>query len=522
VTRRSQKRLALSSLPVVAAAGLLLGFAVNDDSAAGGTTGNATSTTSTTAGSQSLSAPTTTQVNLTVTPADANRTLDFGLARSSKSATFHFTASPPLTDDRKFAYISVDLIDAGGKSIDSSNVTSAAGLLPDSGGHTITVKLSVDPKDAKPGRYKGEVEIQGTELATVKKGTLTSILDSRSGWDYGIAFGVILFGVLLGAIVKYLSETGSKRGRLRRRLRTLDDMLVRLGQENFPYAFREKLTRAHQQLADGQTADAETAINDLWGKLDAVEGVATSSKQIRGLFKEQLGAIEEMISKQTPEVIASKLRNTVTQEERLLEHDIDSAWDSSGDSGSAERQKHAGWFDGYFSFLAVNVSTDATEWGNSPLKDIVPLYEQGDFEAAEAMRKKPTEEGAHEEVAAATGGATITAVGETLARRGSQRGWWQRRRRARQRRRQLGAPEGRAQRLHDWFDDHAEVLLWVLTPIVVAGAGLLYVYATDTGFDSSDPADWGKLAAWGFVGQISGTTLLQAFNIGRQTPAATT
>jgi hypothetical protein len=111
-----------------------------------------------------------------------------------------------------------------------------------------------------------------------------------------------------------------------------------------------------------------------------------------------------------------------------------------------------------------------------------------------------------------------------LSERGPVTGsWWKRRLRGRRRRRQrqLGPPESIGQRIRDWFDDRADFFLWVFTPVAVALAGVLYVYATDTSFDSSDLANWGKLLAWGFAGQLSGTTIVQAFGIGKTQAGAT-
>jgi hypothetical protein len=523
VTRRFQGRFAFGSLSALTAAGLLAAFALANYSAAGGATASTTSTTQTSSTTQEAPSTTATTIKLTVKPADASRTIDFGLARSVKPATFHFTADPPMPDTRTFAYIPVDLIDDSGKSIDQSNVTSSAGLVPGSGGKTITVKLSVDPKDAKPGRYKGDVEIQGTDVVTAKNGTLTAILAPHRTRDYLIAFVVILVGTGIGTVVKYASESGSKRGRLRRRLQTIDDTVNRLGRDNFANAFLEKLRLAKQELESGQTSDAETTINDLWGKLEGLEDAAVSSKRIRAMFAQQAHVIDKEMHAE--DEVKEKLAHAISEEATVLGHDIDNAF-SSPDTGKQERQDHALWFDGYSTFLRAQAGTPAEDWKKSPLNEIVALYADGKFDDAEAKRKQPPAAAPERVAALSEGNETIDIIGQRaiLSERGPVTGsWWKRRLRGRRRRRQrqLGPPESIGQRIRDWFDDRADFFLWVFTPVAVALAGVLYVYATDTSFDSSDLANWGKLLAWGFVGQLSGTTIVQAFGIGKTQAGAT-
>jgi hypothetical protein len=514
VTRRLGRRTALLLLPLLTLAGALLAFVLAGNGPAQSTSSSTTTstTTSTTASTATLS-----HIKLTVTPTDANRTLDFDRARNQLSITFHFKADPPLTDDRKVAWVPTDLV-AGGKSIDASKITAAPGQ-PTESGRTLTLKLVVDPKDASPGTYKSAIEMEGKELETAKAGVLAAILDGLS-WGEGIAaFFVILISAYAGAGVKYLSETAGKRGSLRRKLATIDQMVGRLGEANFALGFHERVNRARQQLRDGQTVEAQTTINAIWEKMDGLEDVATVARGERELLTSQIAAISQVHASTE---VKSQLSDVVRErEETLLRQDIDKAWATSADAAKTDLQKHDGWFNGFSTFLTVNASRPAADWNKANLKEIVKLYQAGDFERAEAKWKDEPPSSA---VARQAGkrdrrpagragrgrafGASPTTVGSLQS--------WLKERKEDRRRRRGHRPEVRGRGVRDYIDDHADLLLWVISPILVSVAGLFLVWMPDEGFTSDDPKDWAKLAVWGLAGQISGTTVAQAFGVGRQ------
>jgi hypothetical protein len=253
--------------------------------------------------------------------------------------------------------------------------------------------------------------------------------------------------------------------------------------------------------------------------MDGLEDVATSAKQLREVFAAQLVVIQKMNPR---EAVADKLKSVVNErEEALLRQDIDKAWGASADGAKEDLQKHVGWFNGYSSFLSINASTPAGGWDKSPLKDIVTLYQTGDFEGAEAKRKEPAPA-----VKATAGRAKPTKIKRakvTSSRSvgGSLQRWLQVRRGTRRMLREGTARESESHGIRDYLDAHAEIIHLVVIPILVAVAGVVLVWAKDSSF-TGDLLDWGKLFFYGLVAQISGITAAQAVGVGPPAAAATT
>jgi len=377
--RRSvcQRAALLLLLPGAALSGLAFAFYLPADvtaqSSATTETNTSTTTTSTTTGGQT----TTADVTLSPQDGDAEATLDFDYTRSPMPVTMNLKATPDLVDQRPLEYVPVDFR-SGGRTIQASQVTGAPHVVP--GGKTVTLTLSVDPKEAKPGQYKGSVRIEGAKLATKPPVQLTILLDGKTRMHYVLAIGAIVAGVLLGAGVKYLSEVGTKRGTQRRRLRTIDAQLARRQPIDLPRGLVDALEDARQRVAardpEAETALAQLADDKLGPMLDALD-VLKDRRQV-------LAAQERAISDLHDPSAEPQLAAALATERSWLHDDVRDVWPTA--SAHAQlRSEHESHTRGFSRFLNVWAAATTEAKRRPPLSDRLRLYGEGEFKKAEEV-----------------------------------------------------------------------------------------------------------------------------------------
>ena len=302
-------------------------------------------------------------ITLSVQPGYEHPTYSFGLKRGpSKPIVLHFDANHSLSN-QSVQVLQTALTSSNGDEIGPDQLSGSAQIA----GCLVSFALTVDPKDTSPGSYRGNVEIVGVppaNIITARAPVLTIVLKPIGWKQYVVAFFLILIGAFVGFCVKWLSETGRKRARIRRRLNTI---AVRFSEYRrrtealpgtivppvIPERLQRVLTAVKTDVESGDTDKATTTIATVTDeKLDAVFDALDDITESRRELARQWASIDKMtaLTSETGE----KLRNVVHREEEFLSDDVEALWPTTDSASAAsDRKLHDGWIEDYSQFLSA-------------------------------------------------------------------------------------------------------------------------------------------------------------------------
>jgi hypothetical protein len=424
------------------------------------------------------------QQKITLTPSSTSRTVPFGLDRGIKTITINYTADKALAQNAALDVVLGDL--SGSHDVfPASQITTAKTLL--SGGLVLKVTAIFDPKDVKSGSYTGKLQVVGTNVAAADV-SLKAILNEHSGAGYLLAFLVILLGVLVGGLMKWLSDTGAKLGTLRARLTDLDIDLAAERAETIPLDYRAQMARARRLIMRGDATDAEPLVTSLIGKEDAIISLARRLGMLEDDIVEQRRLIKVMtVDAQTRE----RLRDVILVESAWPQEIATASWPDPTSTQSNQQEKTR-WVDAFTRFLRRYAAATPQDRGKPPLSLALDQFHDGDFDKAIASLASTTP--TRDEQSELTALVARDAVSEEAA--------------------EPPAPPAEAgggvmAKVRRFLSDNAGILISLLFGLLVALVGLKELYGDRPGAGDSI-IDWVQFFAWGFAIQVSGITAAQA------------
>jgi hypothetical protein len=336
---------------------------------------NAATGTATTLTTVTTTATTTATTPVILTPDEKSRTVPFGLGRTPKTITLTYSAASALASDTAIDVVLNDL--SGANDVFPANQISTAVALVGSG-TIVKVTATFDPQGVKSGSYSGQLRLAGPAV-TARPVSLSAELDERSGWGYAGAFLVILIGVFVGLITKWLSDTGVKLGALRARVGDLSFDLAALRPETLPPGYLVDVERVRRMLDRGDAAGASPLVDQLTAAEEAVSALSRRLSLLEDVLKEQrnaiatAGGVDDATRRQLTDVVDGQVKG-------LTEIAV-AAWPDPGAS-DAELQLKSKWINAYAQFLHQYVNADPVARSQPPLKTACDAFVGGQFDAA--------------------------------------------------------------------------------------------------------------------------------------------
>jgi hypothetical protein len=343
----------------------------------------------------------------------------------------------------------------------------------------VTVPVTLTRREGlRTGRYEGKLVVRLGAVggrATLVVQAETKPLEAASAWT--LAVFAILVGAILGALLKWLTETGSKLAGLSNRLTQIGVLLRPLG-EYVPLGLQQLLLQTQTALAQRDVQTAEAALNALTQeKLTAVLAAAQNLQKLDGEVSDQRKRIDQHSSLSADE--KQKLLRIADVEHREIQEATGPIWPEP----AASRDERVALADGIRSFsFFLGRFMDTNRLGDQGVPEVLAAFAAGEWsKAREAMDKIG---------AAAAGALPGAAAAEQEPPAGHpQAGWYE--------------------SLIGWAIRHYFLLAQLLVIVGVVVVGLLLLFDPLKTFAESPGQDWLKLFAWGFGAQTTGVTLAQ-------------
>jgi hypothetical protein len=339
--------------------------------------------------------------------------------------------------------------------------------------------VTLDPAGATPGRYTGSVTVVGTTTVDAATVTLTVLVRDS---NLPLAVAVILGGLILGWIARWLSETAVPLHEQTRRYELLSGRLKDFESE-FPARLRAHRGLIQSHLAHMEHGPAKTAIDLLTDKVDAL----LAGAQVTQETSAKLGEVYRAIALQKP-AHAARVQIELT---RRLADEREGLWPDPAkrEDDRAELGVAALLLDGLMRLrkadpaLARKIDAVLAQYaGGGDLKMANA--------AADALLSQPPDE------PLPLGFRTRSVLNRSLERH------------ARTTSRGVGAT------MWDWIVRHASVLVSVIGMLAI-GAAVLTIYLTDQTFGAGPGGvllGYGVLLATAFAAVVSGITISQAIS----------
>lgn len=345
------------------------------------------------------------------------------------------------------------------------------------------VSVPVDLKRAKDldaGRYEGKVVVRAGPLT----GRATLVINAevtprKSAEAWTLAVIAITLGALLGALLKWLTETGSKLTALNNRLAQVSVLLQTL-EGYVPLGLRQLLLQIRTALGQRDVQAAETALNTLTQeKLMAVVSAGEMLQQLDREIASQRRLIEQRAALSDDE--RRPLLQVVDTERRELVEAIGPIWPDPAASLGARNALATG-IQNFSLFLARYA--DPSRLGEPAVKTALDAFRAGDWSAAKSAMDKigaPLAGGAAPTPPAIVEPPLPVEV-ESL---------------------------GTLDQIAALLAQHYVLISQALVIIGVLVVGLLLLFEPATTFATDLGQDWLKLFAWGFGAQTTGVTVAQ-------------
>jgi hypothetical protein len=418
-----------------------------------------------------LAAGSVAQAATTALTADPD-TLTVKLAGSDKSVTVNvqFNADQPFDASVEPYAPPLRLATTDGVQFSENPISLKPSIDPDRRGLSLPIVLTrTESLDA--GRYEGTVVVRAgtvTGRSTLVVQVDVVPRDGRETWSLAIL--AIVIGAAGGALLKWLTEVGSKLSALSNRLTQVSALLQTLG-EYVPLSLQGLLLQSRIALGQREAQTAETLLNTI--TQEKLTGVVAASDQLRKLDRE-IDDLRELIGKRgLSDAERRSLEEVLQQARHELREALEQIWPDPT-SGQVNRNALA---DGASMFsVFVERYTAPSRLGENDVKAALQLFQDGEWaKAREAMAKVGP---------AALGGAPPPPSPPPVATA-------------------LPKP-GRLDRLTAWLIRHYALIAQILVVV-----GLLFLFDRDTAFTTDAGEEWLKLLAWGFGAQATGVTIAQ-------------
>jgi hypothetical protein len=349
------------------------------------------------------------------------------------------------------------------------------------------------PEKVKPGVYEGILEVRGTGIS--KDIPLFISLRGREYKWAAIAFGLLLFGALLGLMLKWITERLTPQAGLIRRLNTLKRAInYKADGTTLPVSEQIRLNNLEDEIAREEYASVEKLFDEFDEKKFRL---ATVSSQFE-ILMDYLATQSELIrsSKDLNDRDHNRLNGILDEEYRYLRQLQTIPW---------PEQKKA--LERHFQVCKDTFATISTvmfqycRYSDDPeLREVLDKYQLGKFPEGNAAflewsRKEPERQkeiippppGHLRRLLHLPGSNTSNALPKPN-------------RRARAKAREDDHPVA-------FIFRHARAIAGVTSVLVVALVGLKVEYLDNQGF-KGDLADWLALGLWATVVELSGVSIL--------------
>jgi hypothetical protein len=340
--------------------------------------------------------------------------------------------------------------------------------------------VTLDPAGATPGRYTGTATVVGTTTVDAATVHLTVLVRDS---NLPLAAIVILGGLLLGWIARWLSETAVPLHEQTRRYELLSGRLKDF-ESQFPARLKAHRGLIQNHLGHMEHAQAKAAIDLLSDKADAL----LAGAQVTQETSAKLGEVYRALTSQKP-AHAARVQIELT---RRLADEREGLWPDPGkrEDDRAELGVAALLLDGLMRLRKGGDAVLATK-----IDAVLAQYAGGgDLKmanaAADALLSQPPDEQPSQVFRTRS---VLTRSLERHARTSSR---------------------GVGGRMWDWVVRRASVLVSVIGMLAI-GAAVLTIYLTDQTFGAGPGGvllGYGVLLATAFAAVVSGITISQAIS----------
>ena len=393
---------------------------------------------------------------------DGRAKYDFGESRANKVLTLVYNASEAVSSPP-----SVVLSDAKGKEgLFDGSLSAAAEVV---GEGIVKVNVTVEPGSVSPGSYGSEVLLRGGGIQSTNTPLVLEFSRSPSEAAAAIiAIALLIVGVALGGLLRWLSGSGTKLRLLSARYEQLSGSFE--GDEWTPLALKRALAEVRVWLGMGEVESAEERLNAVANQAEAVLSVM----QLLVTLKDKVDDATARVGKLSGGVEASaatRLQEALGRQREWLEQIREKAYpDPDGEKDS--REEEAGWISEFEAFLA-EYEDPAKRQGK--WDDALTRYSQGEFATAKATWSEP--------IAADVAAPSPQTPAPVVP---AEAGW--------------------AAKVKWWAIRHSPALVGVLIALGVVMVGLQTVFDPKTMFLEDDFRDGLSLIAWGFGSALVGLT----------------
>lgn len=391
---------------------------------------------------------------------DGKANYDFGENRSNKVLTLVYSASEPVSSPP-----SVVLSDAKGKDgLFGGSLSAAAEVV---GEGIVKVNVTVEPGSVSPGTYTSEILLRGEKIENTNTPLVLEF--SRSPCEAMavlIAIVLLIIGVGLGCLLKWLSGSGAKLRLLLTRYEQLSASFE--GDEWTPDALKRALADIRVWLGMGEADSAEEKLNVVAEKAEAVLTVMQLLGRLKAKVDDAAARVEKLQSLESNAEM--RLKDAIKLEREWLEQMREATYPKPEDEKDSREEK-VGWITEFGIFLGEY--EDPTK-RDGKWDEALTMYSRGEFAAAKAKWSEP--------VAAAA----ADAAAEELSSTPVDAGFWS--------------------KVKWWAIRHSPALVGLLIAFGIVMVGLQTVFDPKTMFLESDFRDGLSLIAWGFGSALVGLT----------------
>jgi hypothetical protein len=427
----------------------------------------------------------------TVVVPEGGMMISFGAGRTPLTRTLTVQPStttsrkaPPATPGAFLVRLESDLTDAdSGRQFPAQQVTVAASEV--SAG-VLALTVSADPwapERIAPGEYHGRISVLKDDVRTVVPLVLTA--DDRGGASALVAVLILVAGAAAGLLIKWITERLTPQAMIHRRLAALR-RAVGWGADgrNLPGAALLRMEELQDVIARQDYGRAEQLFAGLEAERERLASISGRFSVLNDILSAQaqaIGARQEPV----PRHLLARVDAVLDECHRRLRDAQGAPWPETADDTARTLDALRLNF-----ITATQVITSFLSLPNEDaLRSAIDLLQRGDYDGATAEYNRFVQAGTVENGGASQGGKIALL------------GWLRRFRRS--------AAPSRPQepRLSPWFR-LARPIAGLASVLVVALVGLKLQYLDNRAFQG-DLTAWVTLGLWGFVVELSGTSVIE-------------
>ncbi|MFG1892330.1 hypothetical protein ACGFIR_31285 [Micromonospora sp. NPDC049051] len=407
--------------------------------------------------------------------------ISFGAGRTPLTRTM--TVRPPIREiaaNPRGAFVArleADLTDPGtSRQFPAQQVTVAVSEISPG---VLALTVSADPwspERVPAGDFRGSIRVSKDDAQVDVPVVLR--VDERSGWSALSAFFILVAGAAAGLLIKWITERLTPQAMIYRRLASLR-RAVGWGSDgrNLPVAARLQMEELQDVIARHDYGRAEQLFTDLEKERERLASMASRFVVLDNTLSAQAEAVNAHPKSITRNVLA-RVDAVLDECHRRLQLAKDAPWPDRADEIARDLDTLRLNF-----ITASQVITSYLELPNeATLRTAVDLLQRGEYDGAAQEYDRFLQAGTVE-----TG---------TVAEAGKSR-----------RPRPTRAPRAEEPGLAPWFRA-ARPIAGMASVLVVALVGLKLQYLGNQSFQG-DLTAWLTLGLWGFVVELSGTSVIE-------------